>query len=138
MADAFHCSLVTPEEKLIDEEVTYAMIPAWDGGIGIEVNHAPLLLQIGVGSLRLDFPSGASRWYLLEGGFAQVVGNKLTMLSNRATPAERLVVSDAEKELSAALEMTATDDASFKVKERAIEVAREKKQLASLIAQRGI
>lgn len=138
MADAFHCSLVTPEEKLIDETVTYAMIPAWDGGVGIEVNHAPLMLELGVGSLRLDFPSGASRWYLVEGGFAQMVSNKLTMLSNRATPAERLVVSDAERELAAALEMTSTDELSQKAKDRAIAVAREKKHLASIIAQRGI
>ncbi|MFG0331450.1 MAG: F0F1 ATP synthase subunit epsilon [Phycisphaerales bacterium] len=138
MADRFHCSLVTPEKKLIDEEVTYASIPGWDGQIGIAPKRAALLVKLGVGSLRLDFPEGGTRWYLIEGGFAQMLGDRLTILANRAMPAEAAIESDAQKELDSALEVVATTDEEARDKDEAVQAAREKRRLARLVGQRGI
>ncbi|MEE8154555.1 MAG: F0F1 ATP synthase subunit epsilon [Phycisphaerales bacterium] len=102
MARTFRCSIVTPTEAVFDDEVIYASFPAWDGQHGVMTGQSPLLSRLGFGSLRLDFPEGGSRWYLVEGGFAQVQNGELTLLTDQATPAERLSLQEAEAELAEA------------------------------------
>jgi F-type H+-transporting ATPase subunit epsilon len=102
MANTFHCAIVSPTETVFDHEVTYASFPAWDGQHGAIAGQSPMLSELGTGPLRLDFPEGGSRWYLVEGGFAQVQDGKLTLLTNRATPAESLTVEEANAELAEA------------------------------------
>lgn len=87
MAKAFHCSLVTPEQLLLETEVTYADVPAHDGQMGFMANHAPALVQLGKGPLRLTLPDHSHRTYQLQGGFAQMNANRLTLLSEKATEA---------------------------------------------------
>lgn len=87
MAKPFHCSLVTPEQAVLETEVTYADLPAHDGQLGIMANHAPLLAQLGKGTLTLTLPDHSKRAYHLEGGFAQMNANRLTLLSEKASEA---------------------------------------------------
>ncbi|HAI13510.1 MAG TPA: hypothetical protein DCM28_17515, partial [Phycisphaerales bacterium] len=51
MATSFQCTLVTPERQLVDQPVTYASIPAWDGLMGVEPQRAPLMIKLGAGAL---------------------------------------------------------------------------------------
>lgn len=102
MAKTFHCSIVTPTESVLDGDVTYASLPAWDGQLGVMVGQSPLLTRLGFGSLRLDFAEGGSRWYMLDGGFAQVQDGKLTLITEGATAAERLSLEEAQAELAEA------------------------------------
>ena len=102
MAGTFRCSIVTPTETVFDGDVEYASFPAWDGQHGVIPGQSPLLSQDGYGGLRLDLPAGESRWYLLEGGFAQVQDDSLTLLTNRATPADQLSLEEAKAELAEA------------------------------------
>ena len=108
MATTFRCTIVTPTEAVFDDEVTYATFPAWDGQHGVMIGQSPLLSRLGYGSLRLDFPEGGSRWYLIEGGFAQVQKGELTLLTDQAIPAERLSLQEAEAELAEARARVAT------------------------------
>jgi F-type H+-transporting ATPase subunit epsilon len=85
MPDTFRCSIVTPEDAVFDEEVAYVTFPAWDGQQGVMPGQSPLLTQLGIGPMRVDFADGTSHWYLVEGGFAQVFEDVLTVLTERAT-----------------------------------------------------
>jgi F-type H+-transporting ATPase subunit epsilon len=102
MATTFHCTIITPVEKVFEHDVTYASFPAWDGQHGVIAGQSPMVSELGIGSLRLDAPEGGSRWYLLEGGFAQIRTDTLTLLTDRATPAESLALEEAEAELAEA------------------------------------
>jgi F-type H+-transporting ATPase subunit epsilon len=84
---------VTPTESMLDDDVLYASIPAWDGQMGIMWHQSPMLTKLGIGSLRLDFPEGGSRWYLIEEGFAQMQNDVLTLLAQSATPAEKITIA---------------------------------------------
>lgn len=138
MAETFRCTLVTPEEQVLDDDVIYVTFPAWDGQVGIAPGRSPLLARVGIGSMRLDFPGGASRWYMLEGGFAQMLGDRLTILSDKSTPAETLIASDAARELEAALTMPAADEEAIKAREKAQQAARERRRMARVASERGI
>ena len=109
-AKTFRCRLVTPAAQVLDEQVTYASVPAWDGLFGVLANRAPIVAKLGLGELRLEFPDkAAERSFLVEDGFVQMVNNKLTILAAKAFPVESLSVAEVEKELAAAEGATATE-----------------------------
>lgn len=137
MATSFDCSIVTPTEEVFGGKVTYANLPAWDGQIGVMAGRSPLLTRLGVGSLRLDFPEGGSRWYLIDGGFAQMQGDALTLLTEFATPAETLKAGDADREYAEASAKTLEPGADRAQVERQQQRALAKRALASAHAQRG-
>jgi F-type H+-transporting ATPase subunit epsilon len=108
--------LITPEACVVDEPVTYASVPAWDGLFGILPGRAPIVAKLGLGELRLDFPDregpGGERSYLVEDGFVQMVGEKLTILAARAVPAEEITETDARAELAEAEARRPSPDAT--------------------------
>ena len=81
---AFSCVVVTPEQQILDESLTQAIIPAADGLLGILTHRAPLLAKLGKGPLRLDLASGQKKTFRVEGGVAQMIDNKLTILTTMA------------------------------------------------------
>ncbi len=129
MASTLHCSIVTPTETVFDDPVTYASFPAWDGQHGVMPGQSPLLTKLGYGSLRLDFTEGGSRWYLIEGGFAEVKDNRLNLLTERATPAEQLSLKEAEAELA---------EARARVTERAEERAKVERDQQRALAKAAV
>ncbi len=83
---AFQCVVVTPEQQVMDESLTQAIIPAEDGLLGILTHRAPLLAKLGKGPLRLDLASGQKKTFRIDGGIAQMKDNRLTILTQVATP----------------------------------------------------
>lgn len=137
MAKTFRCSIVTPTKSVLDDEVTYVSFQAWDGQQGVMAGESPLLTRMGIGSARLDFPEGGSRWFLVEGGFAQVHNNVLTLLTEAATPAESISMQDAEAELAEASARVASAGTARAKVERDQQRAMAKKALAEAMAARG-
>lgn len=141
---SFRCRLITPEAQVMDGPVTAAVIPCWDGQMGILTDRAPLVTRLGIGELRLDFPDtpqskGGSRSYLVEGGFAHMLSNQLTILAERATPAESLSESDAEAQLREAESRlaSATEPAQKERAKREVERAKQKVREARAFKARG-
>ncbi len=85
---AFKCVVVTPEQQILDESLSQAIIPAYDGLLGILTDRAPLLAKLGKGPLRLDLASGQKRMFQINGGIAQMKDNRLTILTQKATEGE--------------------------------------------------
>ena len=133
----FNCSIVTPTESLLDDAINYASIPAWDGQRGIMENGAPMLIKLGTGALRLDFPEGGSRWYLLDGGFAQFQNNTLNLLSDQVIPAEKISMQEAEAELAEANARVTDSEHDQDVVQRQQSRAFAKLQLAKAHSGRG-
>ena len=85
MAGTFLLSVITPEQVVLEAEASYTNLPAHDGQIGILQNRAPLLVQLGAGSLEARLADGKTRRFEVQGGFAQMRDNKLTVLCEKAT-----------------------------------------------------
>ncbi len=83
MADTFHCSVVTPERAILECDAEFAAFPAHDGEIGILPQRSALLCRLGIGLLRVKTGEGTRRFFV-DGGFAQMVDNKLTLLTEQA------------------------------------------------------
>jgi F-type H+-transporting ATPase subunit epsilon len=108
MANTFRCRLITPEAQVLDEPAASAVIPCWDGMLGILPHRAALVSELGTGELRIDFPSagvggaaaGGSRSFFVSDGFVQMLNNSLTILAASAVGAEKLTEADAQAELA--------------------------------------
>ena len=120
--------LVTPETTLLDQPVTSLQFPLFDGQIGVLPGRAPLVGRLGVGALKFD-SAARSQTYYVEGGFAQIKGSVVTILTNKAKLASDINLADAEAEMQAALDMTPTTDVEFAEKEHALKRARALRNL---------
>ena len=128
---AFNCVIVTPEQQVLDQQVQQVIFPAYDGKIGILTDRAPLLAKIGVGALRLDLPGGAGqKVFFVDGGIAQMKDNKLTVLTQEATPVEDLNAEDARAALAEATARKVVDEKSFQERQHQLDRARAIQELA--------
>ena len=84
-SDTFQCSVVTPERTMVECAATFVAFPAHDGEMGVLFNRSPLLCKLGVGRLRIEAPTENHTMYI-DGGFAQVVDNRLTILDRAGRP----------------------------------------------------
>ena len=128
---SFKCVIVTPEQQMLDESINQAIIPAHDGLVGIETNRAPLLVKLGIGPLRVDLTSNGSKFFLLEGGVAQMKDNLLTILTQKCTPASEIDAQSAKAELAEATARRITDEKSFEARQDAIKRSMAKQELAA-------
>ena len=120
----FDCSVVTPERVVVECEARFVAVPAHDGEVGILRRRAPLLTRLDVGLLRIETTGGEKRELFVDGGFAEMVGNRLTVLTESATPASELDRKAAELLLAEAREMDAAADADFEARQRQLRKAR--------------
>ncbi|MGB0767663.1 MAG: F0F1 ATP synthase subunit epsilon [Phycisphaeraceae bacterium] len=77
------CSLITPEQEVFEKEASYIDLPAHDGQMGFMANRAPLLVKLGTGVLTVKSDGGQTRMKI-SGGFAQMKGNTLAILTDKA------------------------------------------------------
>ena len=131
MASTFRCTVVTPARSVFDEDVTYVTFPAWDGQQGVMHGQSPLLTRLGIGSMRIERQGGGRRWYLVDGGFAQINRNALTILTERAMEPENLSLPDAERELAEANAAAIRGGPLQRSHEAAQQRARAKRALAA-------
>jgi F-type H+-transporting ATPase subunit epsilon len=121
--DNFHCSVVTPEAAVIETEAHFVAFPAHDGEVGVLHDRAPLLFQLGSGLLRIETGDGEHRLFV-SGGFAQMVDNRLTILTEEATEPGSIDKEQARAELARAKEMSGRDEMSAANRQRALDRAR--------------
>ena len=124
MAGTFHLSVVTPEREVLATEARFVAFPAYDGEMGILPKRAALLTQLGAGHLRVEDASGARKTLFVSGGFAQMIDDKLTLLTQEAREPESIDPAAAERALIEASALPTRTEAEFKQRSRAVARAR--------------
>lgn len=129
MADQLQLVVVTPEKPLLDEPVSALRFPLYDGQIGVLPGRAPLVGRLGYGELVVTTPSGDKSYYI-DGGFVQITGSVVSLLTHRAIPVAEVDKSEAEELLQKSAELPTLTDAEYDVKIREQERARRMLDLA--------
>jgi F-type H+-transporting ATPase subunit epsilon len=107
---SLRCVVVTPEKALLDEAVDFVALPMYDGELGVLPGRAPLIGRLGYGELRIR-QGNATRRFFVDGGFAQVRANEVSVLTPRAKKAEDINPAAAERELEQAKAPAPTPEA---------------------------
>ena len=96
---ALTLEIVTPEARVYSDTIDTVVIPTVDGEIGILPGHIPLLTQVEHGELRVTKGTAIS-FLAVGGGFAQVSGDKISVLAEHAISEEKI----DEKAVEAAMQ----------------------------------
>jgi F-type H+-transporting ATPase subunit epsilon len=97
---SFTCAIVTPSDAVLDTPATYASFEAWDGQQGVATGASAFLTKLGTGVVTVQSEGGASRVFVLDGGFAQMDGKRLTLLTEKAMEGSGIAAAAAERELA--------------------------------------
>jgi F-type H+-transporting ATPase subunit epsilon len=81
--------IVTPEALVYSETVDTVVIPTVEGEVGILPGHIPLVTRVEAGELRATKGS-VTQFLVVGGGFAQVTGEKVSILADRAINEEKI------------------------------------------------
>jgi len=88
--------IVTPDRKVLSQDVDYVGAPGALGEFGILPNHVPFLSALGVGNLYYK-DDGKTHYIFVSGGFAEVSPGKVTVLAEAAEKAAEIDVERARK-----------------------------------------
>ena len=100
---ALQCVITSPEGLIFEGAARSVVVPAPDGEVGILPRHAPLIGTLGSGEVRVEPAEGSGKKarFFLDGGFVQVLKNKVTILATEAEPLESLSRAAAEARVAA-------------------------------------
>ncbi|MDO6413315.1 ATP synthase F1 subunit epsilon [Sphingomonas sp. BIUV-7] len=83
---ALHFELVTPEKLVRSEDVYMVVVPGTEGDFGVLQGHAPVMAVIRPGELTVySNATTVTARIALDGGFAEVNEQGLTVLAESAT-----------------------------------------------------
>jgi F-type H+-transporting ATPase subunit epsilon len=96
MANTLHLEIVTPDQKVLSDDVEYVGIPGIAGQFGVLRNHIPFLSALAIGSLYYR-KEGRNNYIFVSGGFAEVSPDSVSILAESAEKAEDIDISRAQK-----------------------------------------
>lgn len=108
------CRLITPQKRVLDAEVSQAVVPLHDGQMGFLNRRSAIVGRLGYGELRLEFPDGSRKSWFIDGGFVQNVDNTVTILAEGALEREKLDIEEAKAELAEAIARKPQDAGEMK------------------------
>lgn len=98
LPDSIELVIVTPERQLLRETVVEVTIPGANGTLGILPGHAPLITDVGIGELSYRPKTGGEPGHLaIISGFAEVLGDRVSVLAETAERPEEIDVARAEE-----------------------------------------
>lgn len=114
LPDSIQLIVVTPERQLLRESVVEVTVPGLDGQLGILPGHAPLMTELGIGELAYRTGTSSQPVVLaVISGFAEVLGDRVTVLAETAERAEEIDLARAEEAKARAEKRLAAGDTNI-------------------------
>jgi F-type H+-transporting ATPase subunit epsilon len=101
VAERLLLELVTPVRLVLTEEVSEVRLPGVLGEMGVLPGHTPLLTALGTGPLAYTRDGRETR-LAIQGGFAEVLPDKVTVLATVAEAPDEIDVAAARTALAEA------------------------------------
>jgi F-type H+-transporting ATPase subunit epsilon len=80
--------ILTPERKLFSDDVYGVQLPGITGKFEVLEKHAPLVSALKSGRLKVLKDKTHNVYFDIQGGFVEVLNNKVTVLVEGAVPVE--------------------------------------------------
>jgi F-type H+-transporting ATPase subunit epsilon len=97
MAEKLFLEVVTPQKAVVSEEAEIVVAPGSEGEFGALKGHTTFLTSLNMGTLRYKDASGKERLLFINGGFAEVLPNKVTILAESAERRQDIDVARAQE-----------------------------------------
>lgn len=99
-----YVEIVAPDTNAFRGEATSFRAPGVEGSFEVLLNHAPMIAVTGVGPVTITTTAGETVEFATSGGFVEVLGNRVIMLTETAEP-----VGEIDLERAKAAEERARD-----------------------------
>lgn len=99
----FHLEVVTPAGSKASADISQVTAPGTLGDLGILPGHRPLTTSLGIGVLSYTADGGSTEYLAVNGGFLQVAGDSVIVVTETAESPEELDGARAEDALKRAL-----------------------------------
>jgi F-type H+-transporting ATPase subunit epsilon len=123
------CIVVTPERTVLDQSADFVALTLFDGEIGIAPGRAPMIGRLGFGEMRIRRDGTTDRYYV-DGGFVEVLGDVVTVLTHRAVPATEIDEAVAREQLASAISRRPAAPEAAAARDRAVRQARGQLRVA--------
>ncbi len=97
MAENVKLEVVTPDMAVVDEEAQIVMSPGVLGEFGVLAGHTPFLTTLKLGTIRYTDADGKEHYVFVNGGFAEALPDKVTVLAESAERRKDIDVARAEE-----------------------------------------
>jgi len=87
--------IITPDEKVLSTEATQVVLPTESGEAGILTGHIPMVTKIVAGELKV-IKDGGAEFIAVDHGFAKVLGNTISVLTEAAIDVAAIDLSEVE------------------------------------------
>jgi F-type H+-transporting ATPase subunit epsilon len=135
MAGNIHLEIVTPEKSVVSEAAQIVVAPGALGDFGVLIGHTSFMTTLRTGSITYKDSEGKERVVFVNGGFAEALPDKVTILAETAEKRRDIDIERAmrakeraEKRLS---ELKERDDIDFQRARAALERALMRLRLAN-------
>lgn len=95
--------IITPDEKVLSTEADQVVLPTESGEAGILTGHIPMVTKIIAGELKV-IKGGSTDYIAVDHGFAKVLGNTVSVLTEAAVDVDDIDLSEVESAQSRAEE----------------------------------
>lgn len=128
MAITMQLDIVSAEESIFSGAVEFLSARSAGGEIGVLPRHAPMLLQLKPGEVRVKLEGGQEQFFYVGGGMLEVQPDLVTILADTAARARDL-------DEAAALEAKKCAEDALRDKKSDMDYARAQAELAAAAAQ---
>jgi F-type H+-transporting ATPase subunit epsilon len=91
--------IISPKEKVFSTEAKEVILPTESGEIGLLTGHIPLITQLKLGALKVINDS-SQEVFAIKGGYAQLVSDKISILTDEAIASSDLEASEIEQAIN--------------------------------------
>lgn len=82
--------VITPEKIAVDTTVESVRLPLLDGSAGVLPRHAPMIAALDIGRLFFRTPGGPEQEMFVAGGFAEVRGDTVRVVTQAGERPEEI------------------------------------------------
>lgn len=91
--------LISPERVLFSGEVRAVMLPATEGDMTVMPGHVSTMVMLNPGVIAVTDTQGHGHRAFVRGGFVEITGASVTVLTERALPPEELTRERLDEEI---------------------------------------
>lgn len=117
MAKEFDLSVVAPDRSVVEDKAVSVVVPGVEGYFGVQGGHVPIIAALKPGVMEYTVSNGSRHYVSVGGGFAEVVGTKVTILADSAEVASEIDIQRAQEALERARKALRGEDSSMTTEE---------------------
>jgi F-type H+-transporting ATPase subunit epsilon len=87
--------IITPDARVLSTEADQVVLPTESGEAGILSGHVPMVTKVVAGELKV-IKSGNTEFIAVDHGFAKVIGNTISVLTEAAVDVKDIDLSEVE------------------------------------------